>query len=136
MMYIDSWIWIEFFSDENCYKKAEEVIEALSDDPGIISTVVLMEVKYRIKRKFGRELADRVIHIVESIDNLTVLPVTSKVAKYSADLRDKYYKRNTRELSYADAIHLATALLARCDILYTGDPDFEDIDEIVTYVIS
>ncbi len=108
MMYIDSWVWIEFFSEENCYKKAEKVIDTLSDNRGIISTVVLMEVKYQIKKKYGGELADRVIHIVESIDNLTILHVTSKVAKYSADLRDKYYKGNNRELSYADGIHLAT----------------------------
>ncbi|MFO7991980.1 MAG: PIN domain-containing protein [Thermoplasmata archaeon] len=38
-------------------------------------------------------------------------------------------------LSYTDAIHLATALMADCDVLYTGDPIFKDIDEIENVVI-
>ncbi len=135
MFFIDSWVWIEFFSEGEESERAEEIIEKLEEKEGVISTTVLMEVKYRIKKKYDSELSDRVIHIIDAFDNLTVLPVTSKVAICAADLRDKYYKRKTRELSYADAIHLATAELAGCDVLFTGDPDFEDVDEIETEVI-
>jgi len=35
-----------------------------------------------------------------------------------------------KELSYADAIHLTTAILSDSETLYSSDPDFEDIDEI------
>ena len=135
MFFIDSWIWIEFFSEDDRYKKAEKVIEKLQEKEGVISTTVLMEVKYRIKKKYDRELSDKVIHIIEAFDNLNILPVTSEVAKYAADLRDKYYEKNQKELSYADAIHLATAVLADCEILYSGDPDFKDIYEIETEVV-
>ena len=135
MFFIDSWIWIEFFSEDDRYKEAEKVIEKLQEKEGVISTTVLMEVKYRIKKKYDRELSDRVIHIMEAFDNLNILPVTSEVAKYAADLRDKYYKRKQKELSYADAIHLATAVLTDCEVLYSGDPDFEDIDEIETEIV-
>ncbi len=136
MIFIDSWVWIEFFSEGEKSKKAEKIIEELEERDGVISPTVLMEVKYRIKKKYDRELSDRTIHAIEAFDNLTVLPVTSKVAKYAADLRDKYYERNVRELSYADAIHIATAILSDCERLYSADPDFEDIDEIQTVVVE
>ncbi len=135
MIFIDSWVWIEFFSEDEKSEKAEKVIEDLEEKEGVISSTVLMEVKYRIKKKFGRELSDRTIHTIEAFDNLTILPVNAKVAKYAADLRDKYYERNTRELSYADAIHIAMAVLTDCEILYSGDPDFEDIDEVNTEIL-
>lgn len=135
MFFIDSWIWIEFFSEDDRYKEVENVIEKLQEKEGVISTTVLMEVKYRIKKKYDRELSDRVIHIMEAFDNLNILPVTSEVAKYAADLRDKYYKRKEKELSYADTIHLATAVLTDCEVLYSGDPDLEDIDEIETEIV-
>jgi len=135
MIFIDSWVWIEFFSKDEGWKKAEKVIKKLEEREGIISSTVLMEVKYRIKKKFDKELSDRTIHAIEAFDYLTILPVNSKVAKYAADLRDKYYKRGKRELSYADAIHLATAVLTDCETLYSGDPDFEDIDEVNTEIL-
>ncbi len=136
MFFIDSWVWIEFFSEGDRSEKAEKVIEKLEDQEGVISTTVLMEVKYRIKKKFDEELAERVIRVIESFDNLTILPVTAKVAKNAADLRDKYYRRKTRELSYADAIHLSTAVLTDCEVLNSGDLDFENIDEVETVIIE
>lgn len=135
MFFIDSWVWIEFFSKDESWKKAEEVIKILEKEEGVISSIVLMEVKYRIGRKYDSGLSDRVIHAIEAFDNLTILPVTAEVAKYAADLRDKYYKRDEKEPSYADAVHLATADMTNCDILFTGDPDFRDVDEIETEVI-
>jgi len=135
MIFIDSWVWIEFFSEGEKSDKAEKVIQELEKREGIISSTVIMEVKYRIKKKYDRELSDRTVHAIEAFDNLTILPVNSKVAKYAAELRDKYYKRNTRELSYADAIHIATAIMSDCEVLYSGDPDFEDIDEVNTEVL-
>lgn len=63
------------------------------------------------------------------------MPVTEKVAVYAADLRHKYYDRNQNAISYADSIHLATAAMTDCDKLYTGDPDFEEIEEVETEVI-
>ena len=135
MIFIDSWVWIEFFSKDEGWKKAEEVIEKLEEREGIISSIVLMEVKYRIRKKYDRQLSDRVIHTIQAFDTLRVLPVTAKVAKYAANLRNKYYKREEREISYADSIHLATADLSGCDILFTGDPNFKDVDEIETEII-
>ena len=135
MIFVDSWVWIEYFSEDERWKEAEAVLEKLEREKGIISSLVLAEVRYRILRKFGSEKADRVIHAIESFEKLQVVPVTAEVAKYGADLRDKYYQRGEKELSYADAIHLATAVLTSCGKLYSGDPDFEGIEEIETRVV-
>ena len=135
MIFIDPWVFIEYFSGEERWKKAESVLKKLEGGRGVISSLVLAEVRYRILRKFETEKADRVIHAIESFENLQVVPVTAEVAKYGADLRNKYYQRGEKELSYADAIHLATAVLAGCGKLYSGDPDFEEIEEIETEVI-
>ncbi len=135
MIFLDSWIFIEFFSEGSRSKKAEHVVTLLENEKGIVSSTVLMEVRYRFLRKFGKEKADQVIHIIESFENLEIVPVTSGVAKYAADLRDKYYQKGEKELSYGDAIHLATAILTGCKRLYSGDPDFENISEMNTEII-
>lgn len=135
MIFIDSWVWIEFFSKEGKGAKAERVLRKLKKGKGVISSTVLLEVRYRVKRKFGREKADQVTYLIQSFNNLDIVPVTEKVAIKAADLRDKYYERGEIELSYADAIHLATAIMIDCKKLYSGDPDFEEIDEIETEVI-
>ncbi len=135
MIFLDSWAWIEFFSEGNRWKKAEHVVALLQNERGIISSTVLMEIRYRFLRKFGKEKADLIIHTIESFENLGIVPATSGVAKYAADLRDKYYQKGEKELSYGDAIHLATAILTGCEKLYSGDPDFENIDEMNTEII-
>jgi predicted nucleic acid-binding protein len=64
------------------------------------------------------------------------MPVIDEIAAYAAELRFKYYDPGERELSYADAIHLATAAIHDdCDTLYSGDPDFAGLDEIETVIL-
>jgi DNA polymerase elongation subunit (family B) len=58
------------------------------------------------------------------------MPVTKEAGVYAADLRHKYYERSTNQISYADTIHIATAAITNCDIIYTGDPDFKEIEEV------
>lgn len=135
MFYVDSWIWIEFFSRDEVWKKARNIITKLKKEQGVISTIALMEVKYIVERKYGSEKANRVIGTILSFENLLILPVSIKVAIHAANLREKYYQRGEKEFSYGDALHLATAILAGCEAFYSGDRDFEDIDEIETTVI-
>lgn len=135
MIFIDSWVWIEYFSEDERWREAEKVLQKVEREKGFVSSRVLAEVRYRILRKFDAEKADRVLNTIESFENLQVMPVSAEVAKYGADLRNKYYQRGEKELSYADAIHLATAVMAQCKKLYSGDSVFLDIDEIKTEVI-
>jgi len=64
------------------------------------------------------------------------MPVIDEIAAHAAELRSQYYESGERELSYADAIHLATAVAHdECETLYSGDPDFADLDEIETVIL-
>lgn len=48
--------------------------------------------------------------------------------------RDVIDDARENELSYADAIHVATATLLDCDELHTGDSDFETVEEVPAVV--
>ena len=136
MIFIDSWVWIEVFSEGERYEKAREILKTISDgEIGVISAICIAEIKYRITKKFGSDYAYEVIYLIENYPNLKIMPVTAEVAKLAADLRVKYYKKPDKTVSYADMINLATALLTGCDVLYSGDPDFEGIEEIETVII-
>ena len=134
-IYLDSWVWIEYFTTGQKSDKAEKIIESLEVKQGIISTIVILEVQYRLATKLGADVAEEIIRAVQSFESLSILPVTKQVVKSAVEIRLKYYHRKTRPLSYGDAIHIATAILARCDRIYSGDSDFENISEIHTEII-
>ncbi|WP_254663331.1 PIN domain-containing protein [Haladaptatus sp. W1] len=134
VIYLDSWVWLEYGLDGTLSDIAEEMIHDARDTGGIVSSITLTEVDYILNREVGSETADLVTSAIEDFEQIHVVPVTSEIALYASRLRTKYYQRRERELSYADAIHLATAVLTDCETLHTGDSDFEDLDELETVV--
>ncbi|MBS3099279.1 PIN domain-containing protein [Candidatus Pacearchaeota archaeon] len=135
MIFLDSWIWIEYFSDGEKLKESTEILEDITiEQGGVISTMVLTEVKYRIAKKFDVTKADWVITLIENFSNIKIIPVTKEIAKLSANLRLKYCNK-TRNISYGGCINLATALLTSCKTFYSGDPDFKGIEEIKTVIV-
>lgn len=135
MIFIDSWVWLEFFQEGDKADRAEEIIGKIEEEAAVISSTVLMEVRYRVKRKFGRQKTDKLTGIITSFENLKIMPVTEEVAVYAADLRHRYYDRSENQVSYADAIHVATAAMTGSEKLYTGDPDFRGVEEVDTEVV-
>ncbi|MDL5362512.1 PIN domain-containing protein [Halalkalicoccus sp. NIPERK01] len=135
VIFIDSWVWIEYFSEDDRWRDAEAVLEKIPSEGAVITPTVLMEVHYRIERKADERRADRVIDTIRRFDELDIVPVTTEVALNAARLRERHYQRGERELSYADAIHLAAALMTGCEVLYSGDSDFEGLDEIRTEIV-
>ncbi|MFZ1484562.1 type II toxin-antitoxin system VapC family toxin [Nostocoides sp.] len=57
-----------------------------------------------------------------------MLDVTPPIVKKAAEFR-----RNRRPKKLPDAIHLATAVLNKCDWLVTFDDDFPDVDGLRTF---
>ncbi|MFA9416352.1 hypothetical protein [Natrinema sp. HArc-T2] len=56
--------------------------------------------------------------------------------RYAIELWVKYYESGEQELSATDTIHLATAAVHDdCHTLYSGDPVFENIDEVEPVVL-
>src|SRR3989344_5841501 len=133
MIFLDSWIWIEYFSQDEKYKEVEKILGG--NEKIVISTTVILEVKYRISKKFGIEKADSAINVIENFPDISVMPISVDTAKLAADMRIKYYKAREREISFIDSLHLAAALLTGCKKFYSGDSDFKDIEEIKTMII-
>lgn len=133
MIYLDSWIFLEYFTSGLKYEKSRKLI--LSKKTKVISPIVLMEVKYRATKKRGRKNTAEFLHKIITNPSIVVINVDRKIAEKAATLRLKYYKKNVQEFSYSDTIHLATAILSKCSRFYSGDPDFKNIKEIKTIVI-
>lgn len=138
MIFLDSWVWLEYLFDGEKADAAESAIER-ADSPGeggLIAPTVVAEVSYRIRRVDDEETAEEAIRAIRDYDHVESVPVIDEIGEYAAELRYEYYETGEQELSYADCIHLATASLHdECRALYSGDPDFEGLDEVETVVL-
>lgn len=134
MIYLDSWVWLEYGLGGERDDAARAAIDEAIEDGGVVSTIALTEVDYILSREVDRTTADLVTSTMEDVDSIHVVPVTSEIALYASRLRAKYYQRRETELSYADAIHLATATLLDCSSVHTGDSDFDEVEEVETVV--
>lgn len=138
MIFLDSWVWLEFLFSGDKADEAERVIEWANspDEGGLIAPTVLAEVSYRVRDVDDEATAEEAVRAIRDYEHVDSLPLIDDVAEYAAELRFEHYEPGERELSYADAIHLATAVVHDdCDALYTGDPDFENLDGIETVVL-
>lgn len=138
MIFLDSGVWLEYLLSGDRADAAAGVIDSVAtgNERGLVAPTVITEVAYRTRVVADAEAADEAIRAITGMEGLVVLPLVTSVAEYAAELRDKYYERGTREFSYADAIHLATAVVHDdCHTLCTGDPDFTDVEEIETTVL-
>lgn len=138
MIFLDSWVWLEFVFDGDAAEEAESVIQRADtpEEGGLIAPTVITEVSYRVRTVEDAATADETVSAMLDYDHIRSVPVIDEIAAYAAELRFKYYDRGDRELSYADAIHLATAVVHDdCRALYSGDPDFAEVDEIETVIL-
>ncbi len=138
MIFLDSWVWLEFVFSGESEDEAESLIERANtaDEGGLITPTVIAEVSYRVRVVEDGETANKAVRAMREFQHIESMPLIDDIAAYAAELRFRYYEPGDRELSYADAIHVATAVVHDdCDVLYSGDPDFADIDEIETVVL-
>lgn len=138
MIFLDSWVWLEYLFSGEQADEAADVIETAdtADEGGLIAPTIIAEVSYRVRRVEDDETAAEAIRAIRDYEHIECVPLVEEIAEYAAELRFKYYVPGERELSYADAIHLATAALHDdCETLYSGDPDFEGLNEVETVVL-
>ncbi|QHS16773.1 type II toxin-antitoxin system VapC family toxin [Halopenitus persicus] len=139
MIFLDSWVWLEFLFSGDHAAEAESVIERADSATvgGVITPTILAEVSSRVRVVEDAATAEQAVDALRDYEHIESIPVVDEVATYAAELRFKYYEPSERELSYADAIHLATASLHdECDVLYSGDPDFDGLEEIETVILG
>ncbi len=138
MIFLDSWVWLEYIFSGDKEEEAEAVIQQANsrDEKGIITPTILAEVSYRVRVVADEETAEEAVRAIHAYEHIDSIPVVDEIGEYAAELRFKYYEPGERELSYADAIHLATAVVYDdCDALYSGDSDFANLDEIETVIL-
>lgn len=91
---------------------------------------------YRVHSVEDEDTAEQAVRAMSEYEYIMNRPLFGGNAHYAASLRYTYFQPGECELSYADAIQLATAVMEdECHTLYSGDPDFEDVDEIDTVVL-
>lgn len=119
MILVDSFGWIEFFTDGPL---ADKYYKYLKDESKVITpTIVLYEVYKKIKRERSEEEA---LVAVAQLNKTRVLPLNEFIALSAADLSLKY------ALPMADAVVYATACSENAEVV-TGDPHFEDLPGVV-----
>ncbi len=110
-------------SPENV-RGAERVLRALA--PGAVHAVTtamsLAEMRWAFARSGRGDYMQAYHTLVTGLqDCLEVVPVSAALAFECGALRARYYAR-TNDLSYVDALHLATALEWGADVLISTDP--------------
>lgn len=134
VIYLDTWVWLEYALGGELEATALDAIDQARERGGALSTMGVAELDYILTREADRNTADHLVSAIEDMDAVHVVPVTMEVARFASKLRSKYYERRSCELSYGDAIHIATASLLDCTELHTGDSDFEGVDELQAVV--
>jgi predicted nucleic acid-binding protein len=128
---VDSYAWIELFTESLNSDKVEKVLE--SADDLFTPDIVLAE----IARKYIREGFDETtvkVRLQQIIDNSKVTSVNSKLALESAkcyqELVSNARKNKLNSPSLFDALILATARVKNAKIL-TGDAYFKTLPETI-----
>ena len=120
MNLIDSYGWIEYFSDGPLAKKYAPHIQAANEDNTITPTVVLYEVYKKLKKEKSEDLA---LEAYAEMTRTRILPFDQAAALTAADTS----LRNG--LSMADAIVYSTAKSHRAQLL-TSDIHLKDLEGV------
>ena len=120
MNLIDSYGWIEYFSDGPLAKKYAPHVEAANEDNTITPTVVLYGVYRKLKKEKGEDLA---LEAYAEMTRTRILPLDQAAALTAADTS----LRNG--LSMADAIVYSTAKSHRAQLL-TSDIHLKDLEDV------
>ncbi len=130
---LDSSVFLDYFLKGPKLEKARKIIQNLNNSTlkGCISSVCLMEIKYHVIRERGHNSAEEVMFFIKRMNTIEIVALNDQIAERAADIRVKYYSKE-RPLSFADAVHIATAIEKDCSKIITADSDFDDIKEIRT----
>ena len=123
-------------ADEENIKGSERVLRSLTKNNGITSSIVLAETAWAFLReeKDGIEL-EAARHVIETMNGLEILKVDDNIAWDAGKLRRKHYSKEL-QLSYQDAIYLATCINEKVEAFYTTDSHLLKMSEETIKVIE
>ena len=117
MIVIDSYGWIEYFSDGPLAKKYASYIEDANENDAVTPTVVVYEVYKRLKKERGEQIA---LEAYAQITRTRIVELDEQSALNAADVSLE------RGLAMADAIVYSTARAYSAQLI-TSDKDLKDL---------
>jgi len=125
---LDGYAILAFLFRERGYQKVLEVLErsARANDTLLVAAPNWAEVRYVVERKVGAkrwgEARDKLLGLP-----LEVVPADRELAELAGELKA------TRKMSLADCFAAALAKQTRSEV-YTGDPEFREVEKDVKVV--
>lgn len=101
---------------------SEEILSSLGRDiTAVTSTIVFAEIAWAFARegKTGVEM-EAAKKVIETMEGLNLVPVDADIAFQAGRLRRRHYSKKS-QISYQDAIYLATCLKEQVKVFYTTD---------------
>ncbi len=123
MISLDSYGWIERFTNGPKAERYNQILERAKPDEVITSVVVLYEVYKKVKKLKGEETA---LEAVAALSQTTIVPIDQTLSIEAADYSLEY------ELHFADALIYATAQQRSAE-LHTSDQHLKGLKG-VTFV--
>ena len=120
MISIDSYGWIERFTNGPKAPQYKAVIESTKPKEIVTSVVVLYEVYRKIKKLKGEEEA---LLAVAALSQTTIVPIDQTISLEAADFSLEY------NLHFSDALVYATARHFKAK-LYTSDADLQPLKTV------
>lgn len=126
-VYVDSCIYIYLFEGTTAFSEiASETFKKLNENNTTIvgSPLILSELLRTEKLKDDMEKREIIKEKFLTTPNLEIIDFSLPIADLAASISVKY------KLSLADAIHLATAIIDRCEVFITNDKRIKKLKEI------
>jgi predicted nucleic acid-binding protein len=115
---IDSYGWIEYFTDGGLAKKYATYIEDADESNTITPAIVIYEVYKRLKRERGEQLA---LEAYAQLTRTKIIPLDEDTALNAADIS------LAMGLAMGDAIVYSTARRHSAELI-TSDSDLKDLE--------
>ena len=120
MISIDSYGWIERFSNGSKAPQYNQIIESTEPKNTVTSIVVLYEVYKKIKKLKGEEEA---LLAIAALSQTTIVPIDQTIALEAADYSLEHSLHFSVALVYATARHWKVKL-------YTSDGDLGELKSV------
>lgn len=120
MILIDSYGWIEYFTDGALSDSYTPYVEKVDEENYITPTIVVYEVYRKIKTLQGEQKA---LEAFSQMSRTRIVELTNTIALKAADLSINL------KLGTADAIVVATAQVCNAEIV-TSDKHLKDLERV------
>jgi len=121
MILIDSFGWIEYFTDGPLADKYANYVETASPTNTLAPTIVIYEVYKVIKREAGE---DKALEAYAQLKNTKIIPLDDNLSLSAADISLEF------GMPMADSVIYATAKRFDANIV-TSDPHFEGKNRVM-----